>query len=136
MQAKEEHFDIPLHDIKPLIEIQEYSLYYLIVLGVVVTIVFFGLLYLLIRYMRNRNKFNIRAHHQGLLRDITLSDAKKDAYEITLYGATFKDDTPRHTEAYDSLVESLSSYKYRKNVDMFSDETKHLLEIYMEMIDV
>ncbi|MEA1982619.1 MAG: hypothetical protein U9N39_03650 [Campylobacterota bacterium] len=136
MQAKQEHFDIPLHDIKPLIEIQEYSLYYSVALGIVSTIILFSVLYLLIKYLKNRNKFNIRAEHLSLLNAITYEDAKKDAYDITLYGATFKDDSQRHSNAYRALVDSLEEYKYRKNVDAFSDETKHHIDIYLGMIDV
>ena len=136
MQSKQEHFDIPLHDIKPLIEIQEYSLYYLIVLAVVSSIVILALVYLLVRYIQNRNKFNIRAHHLSLLNAIEFNDAKKDAYEITLYGATFKDDSQRHTNTYKALIESLQEYKYRKNVDLYSDETKHHIDVYLGMLDV
>lgn len=136
MAAQAQSLDIPLHDIKPLIEIQEYSLYYFLGVSFVALVIFLAFLYLLVRYFRNRNKFNLRAHNLSLLKAIDRANAKQAAYDITLYGATFKDDSPRHAKAYSALVDSLESYKYKKAVDSFSDETMHNLDIYMDMIDV
>ena len=136
MQDKPEVFDIPLHDIKPLIEIQEYSLYYLIGVSLVGTVILLALLYLAFKYLKNRNKFNIRKENLSRLRAIDFSDAKSAAYSITTYGKTFKDDSDRHTRAYDALLDELETYKYKKNVDNFSDETKHIFEIYLGLLDV
>jgi len=127
---------IQLHDIKPLMEIPEYSFYYFIVGVTLSTILLFSLLYLLLRWLKNRKKFNIKVAHSKLLHQINYKDAKKDAYAITLYGLTFKDETPRHQRAYEALVESLEAYKYKKDVPPFNDETKHLFEIYLGLIDV
>ena len=131
-QAKE----IPLHDIKGLVEIQEYSLYYLSALVLVGLIVLLGLLYLLYKFLQNRKKFNLRKEHAKLLHKIDFSDAKKAAYEITYLGTIFKDDTPRHERAFALLVENLESYKYKKDVSSFSGESKHLFENYLGLIDV
>jgi len=128
--------DIPLHDIKPLIEIQEYSFYYFLAIVVVGVILFLALAYLVFHYVQNRNKFNIRKEHLRFLQNIEFENAKKDAYEITLYGATFMHDSERHLKAYDLLVEHLESYKYKKNVDSFDEETKREFDNYLGMIDV
>lgn len=136
MQRKEEIFDIPLHDIKPLIEIQEYSFEYLIIVSVLATLVLLGLAYLVYVYFRNKNKFNIRAEHLKLLNAISLKESKSAAYSITLYGATFKDDSQRHTTNFEALVENLESYKYKKDVEEFDEDTKRQFERYIEMIDV
>ena len=136
MEQKKEIFDIPLHDIKPLIEIQEYSMYYLGGILIVGIIVLFALLYLAFKYFSNRNKFNIRKYNLSRLKAIDFTNAKSAAYSITEYGITFKDDSDRHSRAYDALLEELESYKYKKNVENFSDETKHKFEIYLGMLDV
>ena len=136
MEDKAKVFDIPLHDIKPLIEIQEYSMYYLIVLSFIVIIVLFTLMYLALKYFKNRKKFNIRKDNLSKLRAIDFSNAKSAAYAITTYGKTFKDDSDRHIRAYDALLEELECYKYKKDVANFSDETKHVFEIYLGLIDV
>jgi len=49
MQTK----DIPLHDIKPLIEIQEYSMYYLIALSFLACVVLLALIYAVYSYIKH-----------------------------------------------------------------------------------
>lgn len=131
-----ENYDIPLHDIKPLLEIQEYSLYYLIALISVAAIVLLGVLYLLYRWLKHRKRFNIRKEHLKALKSLSFEDRKKGAYALTLYGATFKDDTPRHAKTYAELVERLAEYKYKKSVAPFDAETLRYIELYIGMIDV
>jgi len=128
--------EIQLHDIKPLLEIQEYSLYYFIVLVSVSIILLLGISYLLYKYFKNKKKFNIRKEHLKSLHEISFDDAKKAAYEITFYGATFKDDSQRHAKAYEHLLEHLEAFKYKKDVGAFSDDAKHYFEVYLGLIDV
>jgi hypothetical protein len=130
------NYDIPLHDIKPLLEVQEYSLYYFIVVSVVALVIFLGLLYLVLRWLKMRNAFNIRKEHYKLLNNIDFSDAKRSAYDVTFYGATFKDDSPRHNEMYKNLTQRLEQYKYKKDVDEMEDEVKSYIDLYKGMIDV
>jgi len=128
-------YDIPLHDIKPLVEIPEYSLEYLIALGVVVCIILIGALYLFIKWLKSRKKFNRRKEHMKFLQEVNLEDTKNAAYKLTLYGHTFKDDTPRHQTAYHELFDALQVYKYKKDVENFDSDTLHCIEIYKGMID-
>ena len=129
-------YDIQLHDIKPLVEIQEYSMEYLILLSSVVVILLLALLYLLIKWLKQRNRFNLRRENKRLFSAIDLSETKNAAYKLTLYGATFKDDSSRHVKAFSDLVDSLEMYKYKKSVESFDSETLHHIEIYQDMIDV
>ena len=132
----QQNYDIPLHDIKPLLEIQEYSLYYLIGVSTVVAFAVFAILYLVLKWIKNRNAFNIRKEHFKLLNAVDISDAKRAAYDITFYGNTFSDDSPRHSEMYKNLLERLDSYKYKKNVDAIDSEVIGYVELYRGMIDV
>jgi len=136
MQTKPEVFDIPLHDIKPLIEIQEYSFEYLIASSILGVIVLAGLGYLLYIYFRNKNSFNIRKEHAKLLNTLSLKDTKTAAYKITLYGLTFKEDSSRHKQNYEVLVDSLEQYKYKKDVESFDEDTKRQFERFVGMLDV
>jgi len=131
-----QNFDIPLHDIKPIIEVQEYSLYYFIGLIVLGAFLFFGALFLLYKWYQKRNLFNIRVEHKKLINAIDFKETKKAAYAFTLYGLTFKDDSPRHTEMYRNLTERLDEYKYKKDVDVFDSEVLSYIELYKEMLDV
>jgi len=125
-----------LHDIKPLLEIEDYSFYYFLALSIVVIFLVVAIIYLIVKWFRNRNKFNIRVENYKLLNKIDLEDTKNSAYLITLYGTTFKDDSQRHKEMFENINSRLESYKYKKNVPKFDDETLSYIEIYRGMIDV
>ncbi len=128
--------DIPLHDIKPLVEVPDNSLYILIA-SIVVLLGLAIALIVLVRYLLNRKKENSRIKYFEMLESVDLSNAKKAAYDISHYGYFFRDDSPRHLEAYQNLVSRLSQYKYRKDVDKTIDnETKGYYDIFVGMIDV
>ncbi|WP_151900810.1 hypothetical protein [Sulfurimonas hydrogeniphila] len=128
--------EIPLHDIKPLIEIHEYSLYYLIGVSLLVVLILLGFIYLAYKWMQNRKKYNKRAEHYKRLFSVDYSNPKKAAYDLTFYGATFKDDSERHLKAYENMLQILQKYKYKKNVENFDTDTLHVIELYKGMIDV
>ena len=128
--------EIPLHDIKPLLEIEDYSFYYFIGIVTVVTLIVLGVAYLLYKHFRTKNRFNIRKEHLQLLKNIDLKETKKAAYQLTEYGATFQNDSERHQKTYHDMLDRLEKYKYKKNVDDFDSETLRVIELYRGMIDV
>ena len=128
--------DIPIHDIKPLIEIQEYSFYYFLALVGFGIIVLLLLAYFLYSYVKNKNKYNIRKEHLQLLTALDISDTKQAAYDVTLYGATFMQDSQNHQKSYETLVEALEEYKYKKNVKAFDTQRQNLIESYIGMLNV
>ncbi len=129
-------FDIPLHDIKNIVDVEEYSLYYLLGGSFLVLLLLSALAYLLYVWLNKKAKFNLRKENYKALNSLDLRDAKKSAYAITAYGATFKDDSPRHHEMYLNLTSRLEVYKYKKEVGVFDDETIGYIELYKGMIDV
>jgi hypothetical protein len=133
---KEQNIDIPLHDIKPLLEIEEYSLYYFLGVSLLLLLLACGTLYLIYKYIKNKNRFNLKKEHLRLLNSIDLSDAKRAAYDITFYGSSFKDDSQRHHEMYENLVSRLQKYKYKKEVEPIDEETLGYIELYRGMCDV
>jgi len=133
---QEKSFDIPLHDIKPIVDVQEYSFYYLLGIIGVSVVILIGLSYLLYLWYKKRTSFNLRVHHAQLLNELDLKDTKNSAYLISSYGYTFKDDSPRHTEMFNNLSSRLQEYKYQKNVEQFDDEVLGYIELYKGMIDV
>jgi len=136
MQEKKQNFDIPLHDIKPIVDIQEYSLYYLLGASFLALLVLAGSSYLIFKYIKARNAFNIRKEHFKILNTLDLRDTKHAAYSITSLGLTFRNDSQRHSEMYDNIAQRLESYKYKKEVDEFDSEVKGYIEVYKGMIDV
>lgn len=136
MQDINKSFDIPLHDIKPIVDIQEYSLYILLGISLVVLLVVLGVSYLIYKWIKARNAFNIRAEHFKIINSLDLSDTKNAAYTITSLGLTFRDDSERHSEMYDNIAQRLEAYKYKKEVDEFDSEVIGYIEVYKGMIDV
>ena len=137
MKAKQiQSYDIPLHDIKTIVEVQEYSLYYFLgtSLAILIVLSLFG--YLLYLWNKKRNAFNIRKVHYKLLHELDLDNTKQSAYAITTFGATFKDDSPRHIEMYSNITNRLEIYKYKKQVNSFDSEMIGFIELYKDMIDV
>ncbi|OHE16777.1 MAG: hypothetical protein A2525_10245 [Sulfurimonas sp. RIFOXYD12_FULL_36_11] len=129
-------YDIPLHDIKPIVEIEEYSLYYFLGFASFALVLVAGVAYLLYMWLKKRNRYNRRKEHFKLLNSLDLSNTKESAYAITLYGATFKNDSPRHKEMYDNLLGRLDAYKYKKEVSSFDSEVIGYIELYKGMMDV
>ncbi|MEA2099713.1 MAG: hypothetical protein U9P72_06255 [Campylobacterota bacterium] len=133
---KEKSYDIPLHDIKPLLEVEEYSLYYFLGASFLALVFLFGIIYLIYIYFKNKNAYNIRKDYLKKIELLNLKDTKKSAYALTLYGEIFKDDSPRHIEMYKNITQRLEPYKYKKTVDEFDKETLAYIELYKEMLDV
>jgi len=129
-------FDIPLHDIKPIVDIQEYSLYYFLGISFLLLLLLSGLVYLIYRWVKAKNAFSERKEHFKIIKSLKLNDTKHAAYIITSLGATFKDDSQRHAEMYANLVKRLEAYKYKKEVEKFDSEVKGYIEVYKSMIDV
>jgi hypothetical protein len=129
-------YDIPLHDIKPLMEVPDSSFIVFSVILSIAVILLLSALYLLYRFVRNRQTVNLRKLHYAALEAIDFSDPKKAAYAITDHGRTFADDSERLSEAYNNLVLRLDRYKYRKRVEAIDDESRSYYKIYLGMIDV
>ncbi len=97
-QDMNQSFNIELHDIKPLVEIQEYSFYYLLGISLVVVSVLFAIIFFAYKWYQNRSRFNQRANNLKIINALDFKDIKHSAYTITMLGAIFKDDSPRHQE--------------------------------------
>lgn len=131
-----QNFEIQIHDIKPLVEIQDYSLYYLIVLIALIIVFAGGIAYIIYKWFHRRGEYNVRKEHLAIMNEVDIHDTKNTAYTMSIYGATFKDDTPRHNEIYKNMRKKLNNYKYKKSVEAFDREVLGYIELYRDMIDV
>ena len=128
--------DIPLHDIKPLVEISGYSIYYLSALIIIGIVILLTLLFFAWRYWSQKNRVTTRKEHFKLLQEIDFTNPKVAAYAITKYGYSFSSDGERQHETYENLLSRLAPYKYKKSVENIDNETKGYFDIYLGMIDV
>ena len=136
MNTQEKIYDVPLHDIKTIVEVQEYSFYYLIGVIFLAVLVLSVLSYFLYKYIQKRNAYNERKEHFKLLNSLDLTDTKNAAYAISKYGITFANDSQRESEMYKNIVSRLEQFKYKKSVEEFDEETLGYIELYKGMIDV
>ncbi len=127
--------DIPLHDIKPLVEVPDHSLLLLSGLLVLAVVLIGSGIYLAWRHLLQRKKVNIRLQSYKALKSITFEDSKKAAYAITRHGLLFSKEGGRYKEAYLELNRRLAPYKYKKEVASIDEETLAYFQIYVEMID-
>ena len=129
-------YDIPLHDIKPLMDVPDSSFTVLMVIIFIATAIFAGGLYLFYRYIESKKRVDHRKVHYKALKKVDFRDAKRAAYAITEHGRIFAEDSERLNESYLNLVSRLEVYKYKKVVSAIDDESRSYYKIYLEMIDV
>jgi len=127
--------DIPLHDIMPLVEVPDTSIYWFgaLVIGglIVVALIVFAWL----KYKRSR-KINERRLHFEALKNINLKNSKESAYTISREGYFFAHDNERTLGTYQNLFTRLEPYKYAPTVATIDEETLGYYHLYCEMIDV
>ena len=129
-------FDIPLHDIKPLMEVPDSSLTFTMIIVIMGAFILMGTLYIVYNYLRTYKSVNRRKEHFKALKKVNFSDPKTAAYSITRHGRIFADDSERLHEAFVHLSDKLEQYKYKKEVEAIDQESKSYYKIYLEMIDV
>lgn len=126
--------DIPLHDIKPLVEVPDNSLLYLTALGIVSAVVTLLLLFWAWKLYKESKKVNLRKSYLQSMHSIDLSSPKQAAYEISAYGKLLAQ-SERELELLENLDRRLSHYKYRKNVEEIDDETLGYYHLFLEVLD-
>lgn len=126
--------DIPVYDIYPLIDVADYSLYYFLALVVVGSAVVLGILFWLLKRMRNR-RISVRKSAFAELKALDFSDPKRAAYALSDIGRLFAHDNERTAKAYQNLFERLERYKYAPHVEPIDEETRAYYRLYLEIID-
>lgn len=126
--------DIKIHDIKELVEIPDFSFYIYSLLWILAIVAFFVLVFLIYKYFSNKKKCK-RKEYFKILKELNLNDSKKAAYKITKY-ARLLSQNEREKRVCSELIEELSPYKYKKEVEPLNDNVKILFGRFMDIIDV
>ncbi len=122
-----------LRDIKPLVEIPDFSFFLYLLFIIVATTLAAVVVYFLIRLM-GRKKKDRRAEILARLRNLDLNDAKKTAYELTKYGRYIVTDESR-ARLYEDLVRKLTRYKYKKEVPPLDEDIKRQIRLFLRVND-
>lgn len=127
--------DIPLHDIMPLVEVPEPSIYWFGALIVFAVIVLISGVIGVLRWKRSQKMTQRQVHYEAL-QNINLKNPKQSAYAITKEGYFFSHDTKQTAEAYQNLLTRLEPYKYAPKVPEIDEETLRYYYLYLEMVNV
>ena len=124
-----------IKDIKPPVEIDDYSLYIFILLVVVGVLVGGFILWQLLKKIKLKREQNIAKAYLEALHNIDWSDPKSAAYKITKYGRALATDEKRE-EIFNNLLPLLEKYKYKKEIDIKVDnKTLREFELFKQVCD-
>lgn len=124
---------IEINDIKPPVDVPDYSLYLFIALlffALVIVIAFFYWIYKL--FKKNNT---IEKQYLEELKNMDFDDTKDAAYLITKYIRVLAKDE-RQKKISTELINLLHEYKYKKDVKPLSAKVKAKLEIFIESVHV
>lgn len=127
--------DIPLHDIKPLVEVPDNSLTVLIIIAsVILSLILVSLVLWLYTKYKKTKEVNLRKVYLKKIHEVDVSNAKQAAYEISEY-ARFIAKSDKEISLLESLDERLSQYKYKKSVEALDKETLGHFHVFLEVVD-
>lgn len=126
---------LKIHDIKPTVEIPDYSIYLYYGLIIITTLITLLVCYFVYKFF-TKNKDKTREVYIQRIKSIEFKDIKKDAYTISKYGSLITLNE-RQISLYEDLNNSLEQFKYKKIVpNKLTPEIKTKYEIFMESLDV
>ncbi len=123
--------ELKLHDIKGLVEVPDNSLLFFSA-TVLLSLLAIGLLsWAVYRFLQRKKHINWHALSLERLQNIDFSQSKQAAYEVTAWGDKLTK-SPEQKDAFDTLVNVLEAYKYKKEVHPFDAATQALIENFIE----
>jgi hypothetical protein len=124
-----------IHDIKPLEEIPDYSIYFYYGGIVFLTLITLFILYMSYTFIQKKKK-PLEKTYFKILQNIDFFNPKTAAYTISKYGTLLVKEERQKTLLME-LNNHLETYKYKKEVPKTIDKkTKTLYETFMDSIDV
>jgi hypothetical protein len=122
-----------LKDIKPIIEIPDYSFYILCLLATVGVLLLIAIIYNIYKYFKSIGK-TPRDISLKILKNIDFQNPKDSAYAITHHGKIVATDH-RSQKVLKDLNIKLENYKYKKNVKEIDSETKKEFQLFLEVVE-
>lgn len=125
--------DIPIRDIKPLVEIPDYSFYIFITIVIFTIVAILILAIYLFKFFKSKQKSKEREYLE-ILKNIDFKDPKESAYKITKYGRVLAKDE-RSREILNDLIVKLEKYKYQREVPKFDEESRKYYRLLLEVLN-
>ena len=125
---------IKINDIKDIVQIPDYSIFYFIAILLLFSIILIFLFIKLYKYFFNQDKRN-RKKYLSKLEEIDLNNTKKASYQISKYSRLLVTNDENKILC-DKLNTKLEDYKYKKNIFPFDDQFKKLFLDFKGKINV
>ena len=119
-----------LRDIKGIVEVTDYSLYYLLGVVGVGTIVLIVLTVLLYKYLTKKDLLTQKKVAMDLLKKFEFGDAKESVYEFSHLAQYAVNDTQR--KELEELLAELEVYKFKKEVPELDAELKAKMKKFIK----
>ena len=120
-----------INDIKPLVDVNEYSLYFLTTMITLLLIFLVFIILFLIKKIK-QTKTNYRKIYIQELKNINLAHSKDAAYAMTKY-VNLLEVKEQYSQIKEDLLSSLTQYKYKKQTHQLDEKTKKL---HQQLLDV
>lgn len=130
-----EQNQLPINDIKTIVEIPDYSIYIyygFIILGLAL---FLAFVYFIYNYFKAK-KNSLEKEYFSVLKNINLEDQKRSAYTISKYGPLLVKEE-RQQRLFEELNYNLEEFKYKKIIEKkIPNSIKLQYETFLESLDV
>ena len=126
---------LEIHDIKPIVEIPDITIY--IYYGLIVLAILFTLFIIYTIYkIFKAKKTSVEKEYFSTLQNINFENTKESSYLISKYGRLLATNE-REKRLIDEIHHSLEVYKYKKDVPQtISTDIKTKFNIFMDSLDV
>jgi predicted Ser/Thr protein kinase len=122
-----------IKDIKPLVEIPDYSFYCYIGLVATISTLLVVVIYLIIKHIKKLKKESKRKTLLKEIKNLKIDSSKEFAYRVTYLGRELAK-SDRSKRVLDGLIAKLEDYKYRKSVPSLSKDIQNEYELFVEIV--
>ncbi|MGB5964040.1 MAG: hypothetical protein WBF77_03255 [Sulfurimonadaceae bacterium] len=119
-----------LRDIKGLVEVTDYSMYYLLGIVGITVIILILLGVLLYRYLTKKEPLTQKKVAMELLEKFEFGDAKQSVYEFSHLAQYAVNESQR--KELEQLLTELEPYKFKKEVPELDDALKEKMQAFIE----
>lgn len=119
-----------LRDIKELVTIEDYSLYFFVTLVVLISLLLIGLLIYGLKQWKRSATHSKKELAMRYLNALNFENPKETAYLISKWGIYLVEDMQR--EEFEMLLKTIEKYKYKKDVPSFCAEDIEKIALFLE----
>ena len=121
-----------LRDIKGLVEVTDYSLYYLLGLIGLAVVVLGMLSFFLYKFLTKKEKITQQKLAREKFKDFTFDGSKESLYQFTHLAQYAVSDSKK--EALEAILIALEAYKYKKEMPELDDALKMKIEQFIKEV--